>query len=722
MGKNKGKGRKKFVAFDSNNLPSQSDSDKATSKTSNKNPKNIKSNRNDDTTPIEKYSVTLTSDIESSADVSTTSNSTKGDESTDTSTKLCGPLDESVLDEFPTIKDNKQNISKCENEISYGNHEPEKVKNGIQNLSVSSHSEDSFNKNSTQFESRGNNEYRNYRKSFNNAKRGGGKGTPYQDSSNFYKETYDADTSTRRRPQGTGYDRRTNVNNTNYNVQQSQQKTKDPCDGESFQYDHRRGINTRQYSCRYDKRNDSANLGDGESFHSSGTQYEGRRGNNTRQYSNRYDKRNETANQGKYLKDKSANYKNSAPLEDLSNFETPLNPNVPETQKPVSGIWDKPVDTNKERNIGQYPPPGNKNWEAQCWDDQNSNNQHTEHHSSQNFAETEIINPGNINTDSNSGTNLVPEDEDWDAEADGYSNNQHTVIQSTQHFSETKSSDAGNNWLEHTQNDSFKYTPHAAVDLFENNFPEKNKRTDNWRSNNRKSLPAMPSHRQDTTKRFSEGNKDDWNKESPRNRNIFDKRSESTDKEYKMFLEEERRNEKVIFVRVEEIQQDLFEMPKDYSLGHCVAEDMRMGSGIAVTFKREFKQMECLLDQRQKQGGLAVLEDEGKEGTRYIYYLITKRESTGKPTYEKFWSSLQKMRNHIRENDVKKLAIPRLGCGLDRLEWDRVKHMIEFLFRDVDVKITVCNFQQNYGQTKQKLQTTTHADKSKKSKTKKKKK
>lgn len=111
-------------------------------------------------------------------------------------------------------------------------------------------------------------------------------------------------------------------------------------------------------------------------------------------------------------------------------------------------------------------------------------------------------------------------------------------------------------------------------------------------------------------------------------------------------------------------------------------------------FRREFKQIDHLLNQRQKQGGLAVLENQNGEGARYIYYLITKRESVGKPTYEKFWSSLQKMRNHIRENYVKKLAIPRLGCGLDRLEWVRVKHMIEFLFKDVEVNITVCNFQQ----------------------------
>lgn len=35
----------------------------------------------------------------------------------------------------------------------------------------------------------------------------------------------------------------------------------------------------------------------------------------------------------------------------------------------------------------------------------------------------------------------------------------------------------------------------------------------------------------------------------------------------------------------EEIDEDIFKLSKDYSLAHCVAEDLRMGAGIAVDFK-----------------------------------------------------------------------------------------------------------------------------------------
>jgi len=36
---------------------------------------------------------------------------------------------------------------------------------------------------------------------------------------------------------------------------------------------------------------------------------------------------------------------------------------------------------------------------------------------------------------------------------------------------------------------------------------------------------------------------------------------------------------------IEEINTCILDMPADYSLGHCVAQDMRMSAGIATHFK-----------------------------------------------------------------------------------------------------------------------------------------
>ncbi|XP_031355947.1 uncharacterized protein LOC116180204 isoform X2 [Photinus pyralis] len=176
----------------------------------------------------------------------------------------------------------------------------------------------------------------------------------------------------------------------------------------------------------------------------------------------------------------------------------------------------------------------------------------------------------------------------------------------------------------------------------------------------------------------------------------------SDDKGYDQFCESLRRlkHSNVTYTKVVEIQEDLFNMSTEYSLAHCVAEDMNMGSGIAVRFSQEFKRREELYSQRQRPGGLAILEDKG----RYIYYLVTKKESNGKPTMLTMWNSLRKLRQHIEDNNVKQLAIPRIGCGLDRLEWSEVKYLLECIFQETDVAITVCNYQQNWGKAKKELQ------------------
>lgn len=98
--------------------------------------------------------------------------------------------------------------------------------------------------------------------------------------------------------------------------------------------------------------------------------------------------------------------------------------------------------------------------------------------------------------------------------------------------------------------------------------------------------------------------------------------------------------------------------------------------------------MKTLQDQAVKPGGVAVIKD--KE--RFIYNLITKEKYFNKPTYQTMQSSLEAMRDHMEKNNVQKLAIPRIGCGLDLLVWEKVKDQLEEVFKNVDVEINVYNF------------------------------
>ncbi|XP_030373363.1 ADP-ribose glycohydrolase OARD1 isoform X2 [Scaptodrosophila lebanonensis] len=139
---------------------------------------------------------------------------------------------------------------------------------------------------------------------------------------------------------------------------------------------------------------------------------------------------------------------------------------------------------------------------------------------------------------------------------------------------------------------------------------------------------------------------------------------------------------------LQEVEGDLFSAPKTHSLAHCVGADLAMGAGIAVKFKEVYGKVDELRAQNVSSGGVAVLQDD----KRYIYYLVTKPQSWGKPTYESLQASLEQMREHMRENGINQLAIPRIGCGIDGLEWDKVNAVLEEVFGKEQLEIVVYNF------------------------------
>ena len=49
------------------------------------------------------------------------------------------------------------------------------------------------------------------------------------------------------------------------------------------------------------------------------------------------------------------------------------------------------------------------------------------------------------------------------------------------------------------------------------------------------------------------------------------------------------------------------------------------------------------------------------------------------------------MKKHCEMLDIHKVAMPRIGCGLDRQDWTEVKKLIEEVFDDADIEILVCS-------------------------------
>jgi len=121
---------------------------------------------------------------------------------------------------------------------------------------------------------------------------------------------------------------------------------------------------------------------------------------------------------------------------------------------------------------------------------------------------------------------------------------------------------------------------------------------------------------------------------------------------------------------INEIKGDLFESSD--CLAHCVSRDFSMSAGIAVMFSKLFGNKDILLNQNVNVGEVAWLYNEN----RYIYYLVTKENYWNKPTYDAFRKSIRNLFILCNNHNIKSLSIPKLGCGLDRLEWTKVKQII----------------------------------------------
>lgn len=138
--------------------------------------------------------------------------------------------------------------------------------------------------------------------------------------------------------------------------------------------------------------------------------------------------------------------------------------------------------------------------------------------------------------------------------------------------------------------------------------------------------------------------------------------------------------------------RDLFSVPEDYYLAHCISADFGMGKGIVIEFNKRFNMKQEL--QTCFNGYLEeFIENNYKSDCLLIgrvFNLITKEKYWQKPTYVTMRGALEMMKKLAVENNVKKIAMPVIGCGLDRLKWNKVSEIIKEVFKDTNIEILIC--------------------------------
>lgn len=145
-----------------------------------------------------------------------------------------------------------------------------------------------------------------------------------------------------------------------------------------------------------------------------------------------------------------------------------------------------------------------------------------------------------------------------------------------------------------------------------------------------------------------------------------------------------------------EEQGDLFDLPLKYNLAHCISLDCAMGMGIAKEFDKKYRDLKPILIETIKANEITYpitisvpiefLEDGDPS---IIHNLITKEKYWHKPSYFTITECIKQLVYQCKRYNTKYLAMPKIGCGLDKLSWNKVRSIIEEEFSDMDIEIMV---------------------------------
>ena len=129
---------------------------------------------------------------------------------------------------------------------------------------------------------------------------------------------------------------------------------------------------------------------------------------------------------------------------------------------------------------------------------------------------------------------------------------------------------------------------------------------------------------------------------------------------------------------------DFFESPD--SLVLCVSADMRVATPMKSIVKK-YSYLRPLAESLKRVGGFLVYRD--VEKGHYLYILITKHCQGEVAKYDVLKESLFRVKEHASSHGISKIAMPKLGCVDDKLEWVNVAICLEVVFQDSYFTISV---------------------------------
>ena len=131
--------------------------------------------------------------------------------------------------------------------------------------------------------------------------------------------------------------------------------------------------------------------------------------------------------------------------------------------------------------------------------------------------------------------------------------------------------------------------------------------------------------------------------------------------------------------------RDLLSVPQGYYLAHNISADLSLKGKVARKIDEAFNLKPFLEHEVYDDDCVGCCIFTGS-----VFNLVTKKNRHCSVDLEDFKEAVKTMATICDEFGIRKLAMPKLGTGGDRLDWDDVLPIIKEAFKDLDIEILVC--------------------------------
>ena len=137
---------------------------------------------------------------------------------------------------------------------------------------------------------------------------------------------------------------------------------------------------------------------------------------------------------------------------------------------------------------------------------------------------------------------------------------------------------------------------------------------------------------------------------------------------------------------INEVKGNVLMTEEEMTIAHAISGDYTLGAGIAKVINEELdmaKKLHLNFDNSDgSQLGNALYVDN-------IFNLVVKETYRDTVDEDDLYAALLDMRNQCEEKGIKKIAMPKICCGREKMEWEDVKELIEDAFAETDIVILV---------------------------------